>query len=326
LPNGRVVARLVRLAMPDVAQRHASGAERSAPAQEDAANARWPAIDVVAESFVSRGGHEVGRLEFVAQPRAGEWRIEKLSLANDAGRIDASGAWRAATRNEQTKLDVVADVKEAGTFLSRFGYPDALRNAATRIEGQLAWAGPPNAFDYPTLAGAFTVKSGPGRFTRIEPGLGKLLGVLSLQSLPRRVSLDFTDVFSEGFTFDSVDGDVSIRNGVMSTQGLRLAGPSARVVIAGDTDLAAETQRLSVRVQPSLSGSVSTGAALLFFANPVVGAAVGAGSLLAQKLMKDPIEQMFSYDYTVTGTWSDPIVTRGKTSTAQAKSGEAATR
>ena len=65
-----------------------------------------------------------------------------------------------------------------------------------------------------------------------------------------------------------------------------------------------------MRVQPALSASVSAGAALLFLANPLVGAAVGAGSLLAQTMLQDPIEQMFSYEYTVTGSWSDPVVTR----------------
>jgi len=318
-PNGRVVARLTRLAMPGPGELHAwRGAEVNPDAQDGTAGTRWPGIDVIADSFSSRAGHEIGRLELVASPRGSEWRIDKLALINDAGRIDAEGAWRAAGRDEQTKLDVAVDVKETGAFLSRFGYPDALRNAPTKIEGQLAWSGPPHAFDYPTLAGAFHLQTGAGRFTKIEPGLGKLLGVLSLQALPRRVSLDFTDVFSEGFTFDSIDGDVRIQNGVMTTPGLRLSGPSARVVIAGDADLAHETQRLSVRVQPALSAGVSAGAALLFFANPVVGAAVGAGSLLAQKIMKDPIEQMFSYDYTVTGSWSDPVVTRGKVATALA--------
>jgi uncharacterized protein (TIGR02099 family) len=325
-PNGRVFARLTRLAMPGAGERHASTSAEPNAAQETADTAHWPGIDLVAESFVSRGGHEVGRLELNAQPRDSEWRIEKLALINDAGRIDAQGAWRAVGRVEQTKLDIAVDVKEAGAFLSRFGHPDALRNAPTKIDGQLAWSGPPHAFDYPTLAGTFNVRTGPGRFTKIEPGLGKLMGVLSLQALPRRVSLDFTDVFSEGFTFDSIDGDVRIQNGVMTTSGLRLSGPSARVLIVGETDLAQETQRLSVRVQPALSGGVSTGAALLFFANPVVGAAVGAGSLLAQKIMKDPIEQMFSYDYTVTGGWSDPIVTRGKLSTAFVPTPEGAPR
>jgi uncharacterized protein YhdP len=188
---------------------------------------------------------------------------------------------------------------------------DALQGAPTRIDGQLAWSGAPHEFDFPSLAGTFRISVGPGRFTKIEPGpAGKLLGVLSLQALPRRVTLDFRDVFSEGFTFDEITGTVRIASGVMTTTNLRLLGPAAKVDIAGDADLAKETQRLSVRVQPALSTSVSAGAALLFIANPLIGAAVGAGSLLAQAIMKDPIEQIFSYEYTVTGSWSDPVVTR----------------
>jgi uncharacterized protein YhdP len=102
----------------------------------------------------------------------------------------------------------------------------------------------------------------------------------------------------------------------MHTDNLRLVGPAAKVDIAGEADLAKETERLSVHVQPSLSGGVSAGAALLFLANPLVGAAVGAGSLLAQSVLKDPLEQFFSYQYTVTGGWSDPVVTRAGTATA----------
>ena len=76
-----------------------------------------------------------------------------------------------------------------------------------------------------------------------------------------------------------------------------------------------------MRVQPSLSSSVSAGAALLFLANPLIGAAIGAGSLFAQTLLQDPVEKMFRYEYTVTGGWSDPIVAKsgaGSTSVAPA--------
>ena len=104
----------------------------------------------------------------------------------------------------------------------------------------------------------------------------------------------------------------------MSTSNLKLAGRQPRSTFAGETDLAKESQRLSVRVQPALSSSVSAGAALLFLANPLIGAAIGAGSLLAQTMMKDPIEKIFSYEYTVTGSWSDPIVTRNAAATASA--------
>jgi uncharacterized protein YhdP len=148
----------------------------------------------------------------------------------------------------------------------------------------------------------------------MDPGVGKLLGVLSLQALPRRISLDFRDVFSEGFAFDTIAGNVKIASGVMTTEDLLVQGPAAKVVLAGSVDLSKETQQLSVRVQPSLSSVISTGAGaaavVLLAANPLVGAAVGAGTLLAQKMMQDPIEQMFSYEYAVRGSWSDPVVER----------------
>jgi len=319
-PSGRIVARLSRFAMPGPGELPAwTGAEKTSEAKNSQSTIdRWPELDVAAESFVSKG-RDLGQLELIAQPREAEWRIEKLALSNDAGRLDANGAWRNVGRQQQTKLDATLDVKDAGAFLARMGYPDAVKGTSANVHGQLTWSGSPTEFDYPTLTGAFGVATGSGRFTKIDPGIGKLLGVLSLQSLPRRIALDFQDVFSEGFAFDEITGDVRVTNGVMKTDNLRLIGPAAKVNIAGDTDLAKETQRLTVRVQPALSSGVSAGAALLFFANPIVGAAVGAGTLLAQSVLKDPIEQFFSYEYTVTGGWSDPIVTRGGTATAAAK-------
>jgi hypothetical protein len=164
------------------------------------------------------------------------------------------------------------------------------------------------------LSGTLDIDVGAGQFTKIDPGIGKLLGVLSLQALPRRLTLDFRDVFSEGFAFDTIAGKTAIVKGVMATDDLRLAGPAARVDISGEADLAKETQRLNVRVLPSLSSTFSAAtpaaAMILLAANPLVAAAVGAGTLLAQKVMKDPLEQMFAYDYRISGSWSDPVVER----------------
>jgi uncharacterized protein (TIGR02099 family) len=306
--SGRLRARLSRLLAPDEAddRPHKAAADDTAKAPPDAAN-RWPMIDVIADTYLVHG-RGVGKLEFYARPRGSEWRIDKLTLTNDSGQIAAQGQWQPGGRDEQTKLDVTLDVNEAGKFLSRFGYPDAVKSAPTKIKGRLAWSGAPNDFDYPTLSGEFRIDVGAGRFMKVEPGLGKLLGVLSLQALPRRITLDFTDVFSEGFAFDEIKGDVRITNGVLMSDDLHLAGPAAKVDISGNADLAKETQQLIVRVQPSLSANVSAGAMLFLLANPLVGAAVGAGSLLAQKVLRDPIEQMFSYQYRVTGSWSDPVV------------------
>jgi uncharacterized protein (TIGR02099 family) len=314
-PNGRIVARLARLTTP-ATRENVPAAETSAAAPTDTVN-RWPEVDLVADSLRSKE-RSIGKLELAAHPAGSDWQIQKLALINDVGRIDASGSWRNVASRSQTRLDVVVDVKEAGEFLSRFGWPNAVKNAPTKIEGQLTWDGAPSDFDYPTLSGNFKLRAGSGQFTKVDPGVGRLLGVLSLQALPRRISLDFRDVFSEGFAFDTITADVMMRNGMMHTDDFRLVGPAAAVNIGGDVDLEHETQQLKVRVQPSLSTGVSGAAAALFIANPLVGAAVGAGTLLAQKMLNNPFDQLFSYEYAVTGSWDDPVVvrTRGTAATA----------
>jgi uncharacterized protein YhdP len=300
------MARLTRFVPPG------PGELRPVRSEQDSADNKtnpWPELDIVSDAFVSKG-RDLGKFELIAQPAGADWRIQKLTLANPDGRIDAAGLWKVSGNRQQTQLDVTVKVEDAGGYLAHFGFGETVRNAPTEITGQLTWTGAPNDFDYPTLTGNLKLQSGAGQFTKIDPGVGKLLGVLSLQSLPRRITLDFRDVFSEGFAFDDITGDFHIANGQMHTDDLKLAGPAAAVTIKGDIDLAKETQRLVVRVQPALSSSVSAGAMVLFIANPLVGAAIGAGALLAQKMLNNPIDQMFSYDYRVTGPWADPVVER----------------
>ena len=320
-PNGRVMARLSRIAPPErgnpATWRSADARDAAADSQDAQASNHWPEIDLAADAFISKE-RNLGKLEFVAKPQGADWKIDKLVLANDAGRLEASGAWRVAGRTQQTKLDVVLDAPDSAGFLARYGYAEAVKGAPTRIDGQVAWPGAPHEFDYGSLSGAFKIHVGSGRFTKLEPGPGKLLGVLSLQALPRRVTLDYSDVFSEGFAFDEITGSVRIANGVMTTSDLRLVGPAAKVDISGETDLAKETQRLVVRVQPALSSIISSGAALLFLTNPLSAAIVGAGSLFAQTILQDPVEKMFRYEYTVTGGWSDPVVVKGSGGTSTA--------
>ncbi|TMH62852.1 MAG: TIGR02099 family protein [Betaproteobacteria bacterium] len=303
-PNGRIVARLQRLSVPAAVGEVAPGKTETVGGSNP-----WPEIDIESDSFLLHD-RDLGKLELTAQPRGADWQIQRLLLTNDDGKLSAQGWWRAAGRAQQTTLDAELDITDTSRYLARFGLPDAVRGAPTKVHGQLAWAGGPQAFDYPTLSGAFGIQAGQGRFTKLDPGAGKLLGVLSLQSLQRRLTLDFRDLFGEGFAFDEITGDVRIQNGIMKSDNLRIAGPAARVAISGEADIAKETQQLKVRVQPTLSAGVSVGAAVLLLANPIVGAAVGAGSLLAQKVLQDPIEQIFAYEYAVSGGWTDPQVER----------------
>jgi uncharacterized protein (TIGR02099 family) len=310
-PNGVINARLQRLTPPSSSPTQETPGEEISSRTEAAASTAnpWPEIDIVADSFQLRE-RDLGKLELTAQPRGADWHIQRLRLSNDDGTLAAEGWWRAAGRVQQTRLDASLDVRDAGKYLARFGLPDSVRGAPTKLKGELAWAGSPQAFDYPTLSGGFRVDAGPGQFIKLDPGPAKLLGILSLQSLRRRLSFDYQDLFGEGFAFDEITGDVRIQNGVMKSDNLRIVGPAASVTISGETDLARETQQLKLQVQPKLSSSLSVGAAALMLANPIIGAAVGAGTLLAQKIMQDPFEKMFSNDYVVTGTWSDPTIER----------------
>jgi uncharacterized protein YhdP len=99
----------------------------------------------------------------------------------------------------------------------------------------------------------------------------------------------------------------------MDTRDLQIQGPSAKVLMSGTIDLAGETQDLKVRVQPAVGDTVAIGAMI---ANPVAGAVVWA----AQKILKDPIDQAFAFEYTVTGSWVDPKVE--KIGQPPAKAGE----
>jgi len=294
--KGRLQARLKQLAVVDVRPQPLSDV---GPVEADEVK-ELPGLDVVADSFSLREKN-LGRLEVRAANRGNLWRMEKLSVRNPDGALDADGQWRAGTGSGATQLNFKIDAADVGRLLERLGYGMGVKRGSAKLQGKVSWSGAPSAIDYPSLDGSMSLEAESGQFAKLEPGVGRLLGVLSLQALPRRVSLDFHDVFSQGFAFDHITGSVDVRHGVMQTQNLRIQGPSAKILMTGEVGLANETQNLKVRVQPTLSETVAIGAAVV---NPVAGVA----AFVAQKVLKDPIEKMFAYEYAVTGTWADPKV------------------
>ncbi|MBN8441649.1 MAG: TIGR02099 family protein [Thauera sp.] len=277
----------------------------SAGATEDQAPPRrLPGVDIVADRFSLRG-KELGRLEVLARNRGGAWQLEHLSIANADGKLSGSGRWQASGR-QLTNLDFTLETPDVGRFSRRLGYADAVRGGRATLEGKLSWQGAPTRLDIPSLSGSMHLEAEAGQFNKLEPGVGRLLGILSLQSLPRRITLDFRDVFSAGFAFDRISGSIDVNRGVMRTDDLEIRGPAARVRMRGSADIEAETQDLRVAVQPTLSESVAIGAAA-GLVNPVAGVV----AYVAQKVLSDPIEKFFAYEYTITGTWADPMVRKG---------------
>lgn len=293
--EGRLHARLGRLAIGEAGEGgnvdHEPGVLR-----------RLPGLDIEAADFRLRG-MPLGRLELLARNQDGIWQLEKLALRSPDGVLEGSGRWLSRGEPQRTWLDFRLDTEDAGAYLGRLGHPAALRGGKAGLKGEVSWQGAPIRVDYPSLQGRLELLAENGQFRKLEPGVGRLLGVLSLQSLPRRITLDFRDVFSEGFAFDRVSGSIEIDRGVMRTENLEIRGPAARVFMRGSTNLDQETQDLRVTVQPTLSESVAIGAAAGLI-NPVAGVI----TYLAQKTLGDPIEKLFSFDYAVTGRWDDPKV------------------
>jgi uncharacterized protein YhdP len=227
-----------------------------------------------------------------------------LNVRNPDASFESDGSWKWNARAPRTEMNMRLEVADIGKFLTRMGHPEGVKGGTATLKGSLGWSGPPQDLDVPTLSGNLAIEAGRGQFAKLEPGIGKLLSILSLQALPRRVALDFKDVFSDGFAFDEILGAVKVQAGVASTGGFRINGSSAKIVMTGDVDLAHETQKLRVRVIPAVGDSVATVAALLG------GPVAGIGVFLAQKLLNDPLGQIVAYDYSVTGSWSDPTVTK----------------
>ncbi len=292
--SGRLSGRVAQFSLPESVANPAALQARATEVIE-----RIPALDITVEQllFKNRG---LGTVRVAAENRDGYWNT-RVDARNDDGTLEASGRWRPSPTQQDTHIEFKLGAKSIEKLLARLGYPDAVRRGSANLAGNLSWSGSPFAIDYASLNGSLKLDAAGGQFNKLEPGVGRLLGILSLQSLPRRITLDFRDVFSEGFAFDKIGGQFAVARGVMETHDLQIIGPAARVLMSGRVSLGAETQDLKVRVQPSVSESIAVGTMI---ANPVAGAVVWA----AQKILKDPLDQAFAFEYAVTGSWVDPKV------------------
>ncbi|WP_108329995.1 YhdP family protein [Limnohabitans sp. 2KL-1] len=308
-PPGQLFARLSRLNLPP-----SSAAEVETLLETP--SAKLPALDIVVDELELRG-KKLGRIEIEAintdtpapySPNTAEWQLKKFNIQLPEGSLRSTGRWLAAREGSplrKTEMNFVLDVNDAGALLTRLGTPDALRNGTGKLEGTVSWQGSPLSLHYPSMNGHFEVNMGKGQFLKADAGAAKLLGVLSLQALPRRLLLDFRDVFSDGFAFDSVHGDVTIVHGMASTRNLQIKGVNAVVQLDGSANLAQETQRLRAVILPVVdAGTASLLAGLAL--NPMVGLT----TFLAQWLLQNPLSQASTQEFMIDGSWTDPRVTR----------------
>jgi uncharacterized protein (TIGR02099 family) len=292
---GSLEGRLRRLVVPPAAEAAAGGPNVSLLNS-------LPGLNLTVDDF-RIGDMALGRLELLARNDNGAWHLDTLNLRNPDATLNGKAVWRNdGSGRHQTRLDFDLAASDVGKLLNRLGYVDAIRRGTARLAGDMRWDGSLTAIHYPSLTGQMTVNAENGQFNRLEPGVGRLLGLISLQSLPRRLTLDFRDIFSEGLAFDSIAGNTVVTSGVMRTvEPLRINSPAAQIEIEGEANLKNETQNLLVLVRPQIGMVAAIGTALV---NPIAGAA----ALVASTVLQNPLGRLFSYRYRITGSWADPQV------------------
>lgn len=292
--DGKITAKLKNLIIP-------KSKDKSEPVAKNEIkrlSKEYPALDLVVDNF-EIGEKKLGALSVNAYENGDAWEIQKLNISNSDFVLTGDGTWHNWTRNPNTAFKFNLQVDNIGKSLKRFGQADAVKGGKATITGELRWPGSPHEFETSGLSGNFKLNAEKGQIVKVQPGVGRLLGLLSLQSLPRRLSLDFRDLFSEGFAFDKISATATANNGILKSHDFFMTGPAAEAKIQGETNLKTETQNLKVTVVPHVTDSLSLAA---LAGGPIVGAA----AFVAQKILKDPFNKIASTDYVITGTWDNP--------------------
>ena len=244
----------------------------------------------------------LGSASLRTHPVAGGLRLERLQVQAGAQTIRAHGEWLGRGAAARTHLALQVDSQDMGRLMDGLGYRNWLARGEGQVRFDASWPGTPAGFTLAGLQGSVTIAARDGQLLELEPGAGRVLGLLSLAQLPRRLMLDFRDFFSRGFAFDRLDGKVEFADGQAHTENMLIDGPAADIHIRGDTDLRAQRFDQTIDVLPK-SGNLLTVVGAV--AGGPVGAAVGAA---ANAVLSKPLGELGAKTYKVSGPWKEPKV------------------
>jgi uncharacterized protein (TIGR02099 family) len=264
--------------------------------------AKVPALNFTIDDL-RLGKAQLGKTELLTTPIANGMRIDRFRSHSDSLGLDAAGEWVKAGAGTRSNLKLDFTAANLGKMLDALGFAGMVTGGKTKATLAGSWPGSPGAFSLAALSGTLKADIGEGRLPNVEPGgSGRILGLLSLAEIPRRLTLDFSDFFSKGFSFNTVRGDFTFNAGLAHTDNLHIEGPAAEIRVSGVADLRNQQYDQRVEVLPKAGGMLP---ALGMLAGGPVGAAVGA---VAQAMLQKPLKQTTRTVYRITGPWSKPKV------------------
>ncbi|MDT8437970.1 MAG: YhdP family protein [Wenzhouxiangellaceae bacterium] len=262
---------------------------------------RLPAIEI-AIADLQWGELDLGRFRLQSHTAAGGLVIEQLSSRSDGLELSGNGRWQGddAGARAEMRLRLVSD--NLGRTLTAAGYDFALAGGSAEIQLAGRWPGSPLDLSLQRTEGTLEIAIDNGVIEEAGPGAGRLLGLVSLGSIPRRLRLDFSDVFGQGLAFDRIAGRFELADGIAKTDNLRIDAPAAEVRISGRTDLKRRRYDQVLRVRPGVGATLPIIGAL---AGGPIGAAAGAA---LEQIFSGPLKGATEVRYAVTGSFDDPVI------------------
>lgn len=250
------------------------------------------------------GEAKLGEARLETWPTGEGMHIEQLRALSSQVQINASGDWNGSAGNSHTRMKIDFAAENLGAMLGAFGFDGLVDGGRTHDQLDARWPGAPNSLSLATMDGSLHIQVDNGRIPEAaSPGVGRLLGLVSLAELPRRLTLDFGDVFGKGLAFDAIHGDFRLADGSASTDNLVIDGPAANIRVTGRTGLRRRDYDQQMLVIPHVGNSL-----------PLVGAVVGgpigaAAGLAVQGLLGKGLNKAASARYRITGSWDKPVMT-----------------
>ena len=244
----------------------------------------------------------LGRTTLRTQPLGDGLHVTQLQFRSPKQAIDVTGQWRGTGTQARTDFDATVRSENIGGLMDNLGYGGQLRGGQGQMQFSAGWDGSPAGFNLAGLEGKLDFNARNGQILEVEPGAGRVLGLLSVAQLPRRLMFDFRDFFSKGLAFNQSEGRVRFGGGLARTERISMQGPAVDILIRGQADLRAQQFDQTIEVNPR-SGNLLTVVGAV--AGGPVGAAVGAA---ANAVLGKPLGEIGAKTYHVTGPWKDPKV------------------
>ncbi|NNM14214.1 MAG: TIGR02099 family protein, partial [Gammaproteobacteria bacterium] len=262
-----------------------------------------PNVEVTIEDFKFED-LALGNASFKVQREKNGSKLQSFNITRDSFSVNGSGGWYVTNEGETTLLNADIASTDLAQTLLQFGYAPLAQARQSNVMLELNWPGNPVEDILQTLSGEISFKLLNGELRDVEPGAGRFLALLSIAQLPKRLSLDFRDVFNAGLQYDELSADFLLHNGQAYTNNMLMRGPVADLGVIGRVGLATRDFDQAAVVQADLGSSLPIAGAL------AGGLGVGAAMLLFSEIFKNPLKQATQVFYKIDGEWNDPKIER----------------